>query len=113
MSRETFVADTRQKAIATARPYLEGKYATYAQWGQDKALPGEEDFTKPFEELTEGRFIIGSPEDVISDLKKFDEIGVTHASLRFGWPGTPKQIVKDAISLAASEVLPHFRDSTK
>jgi alkanesulfonate monooxygenase SsuD/methylene tetrahydromethanopterin reductase-like flavin-dependent oxidoreductase (luciferase family) len=113
MSRETFVADTRQKAIATARPYLEGKYVTYAQWGQDKALPGEEDFTKPFEELTEGRFIIGSPEDVISDLKKFDEIGVTHASLRFGWPGTPKQIVKDAISLAASEVLPHFRDSTK
>ena len=73
----------------------------------------KQDFTKPFEELTKGRFIIGSPEDVISDLKKFDEIGVTHASLRFGWPGTPKQIVKDAISLAASEVLPHFRDSTK
>ena len=110
MSRETFVAKTRDEAISIARPYLEGKYATYAQWGQDKALPGDEDFTRPFEELTEGRFIVGSPDDVITDLKRFENIGVTHASLRFGWPGTPKQVVKDTIQLAASEVLPHLQD---
>ena len=106
MSRETFVAETRQQAQDTARPFLEGKYRTYAAWGQDKAMPGEEDFTRSFDELSQGRFIVGDPDDVIADLTKFKEIGVTHASLRFGWPGTPKHVVEGAIRLAAKEVLP-------
>jgi len=109
MSRETFVAPTRERAVATARPYLEGKYRAYAAWGQDKALPGEEDFTVPFEELSERRFIIGTPDDVIADLQRFADLGVTHASLRFGWPGTPRDIVEGAIRLAAHEVLPALR----
>ena len=109
MSRETFVAPTREQAIATARPFLEGKYKAYAAWGQDQALPGEEDFTVPFEELAAGRFIIGSPADVIADLKRFAGVGVTHVSLRFGWPGTPRDVVEGAIRLAAHEVLPSLR----
>ena len=109
MSRETFVAPTRALAVATARPYLEGKYRAYAAWGQDKALPGEEDFTAPFEELAAGRFIVGSPDDVIADLERFAGVGVTHASLRFGWPGTPREVVEGAIRLAAREVLPALR----
>ena len=109
MSRETFVAETREKAIDTARPFLEGKYKTYASWGQDKALPGEEDFTQSFDELSQGRFMVGSPDDVIADLTRFKEIGVTHASLRFGWPGTPKEVVQGAMRLAAKEVLPALR----
>ena len=109
MSRETFVAETRQKAQDTARPFLEGKYKVYAQWGQDKAMPGEEDFTQSFDELSRGRFIVGSPDDVIADLTKFQDIGVTHASLRLGWPGTPKSIVEGAMRLAAKEVLPAMK----
>ena len=109
MSRETCVAETRQKAQDTARPFLEGKYKVYAQWGQDKAMPGEEDFTQSFDELSRGRFIVGSPDDVIADLTKFQDIGVTHASLRLGWPGTPKSIVEGAMRLAAKEVLPAMK----
>ena len=109
MSRETFVAPTREQAIATARPFLEGKYKTYATWGQDKALPGEEDFTAPFDALAAGRFIIGSPDDVTADLQRFADLGITHASLRFGWPGTPRDVVEGAIRLAAREVLPVLR----
>ena len=109
MSRETFVAPTRRQAVATARPFLEGKYRAYAAWGQDKALPGEEDFTVPFAELAAGRFVIGSPDDVVADLQRFAELGVTHASLRFGWPGTPRDVVEGAIRLAAHEVLSSLR----
>lgn len=109
MSRETYVAPTREEAIAVARPFLEAKYRAYAGWGQDKALPGEEDFTRPFEELSEGRFIVGAPEDVYADLKAFADVGVTHASLRFGWPGTPRDVVERALRLAAAEVLPALR----
>ncbi len=109
MSRETFVAPTREQAVATARPYLEGKYRAYAAWGQDKALPGEEDFTARFEDLAAGRFVVGSPDDVTTDLQRFANLGVTHASLRFGWPGTPREVVEGAIRLAAREVLPALR----
>ena len=109
MSRETFAAPTRERAVATARTFLEGKYRAYAAWGQDKALPGEEDFTAPFEALAAGRFVVGSPHDVIADLQRFANLGVTHASLRFGWPGTPRDVVEGAIRLAAHEVLPALR----
>jgi alkanesulfonate monooxygenase SsuD/methylene tetrahydromethanopterin reductase-like flavin-dependent oxidoreductase (luciferase family) len=109
MSRETYVAPTREQAYKVARPFLEGKYNTYAAWGQDKALPGEESFQVPFEELAKGRFIIGSPDDVIADLARFKALGVNHASLRFGWPGTPQRVVEDAIRLAAAEVFPALR----
>ena len=109
MSRETFVAPTRAQAVATVRPFLERKYRAYAAWGQDKALPGEEDFTVPFDELSAGRFIVGSPDDVIAGLQRFAGMGVTHASLRFGWPGTPRDVVEGAIRLAAREVLPALR----
>ena len=109
MSRETFVAPTRGQAVATIRPYLEGKYRAYAAWGQDKVLPGKEDFTAPFEELAAGRFVIGSPDDVTAGLQRFANLGVTHASLRFGWPGTPRDIVEGALRLAAREVLPALR----
>ncbi len=109
MSRETFVAPTREEAIAVARPFLEAKYRTYAGWGQDKALPGEEDFNAPFEDLSEERFIVGSPDDVVADLTRFRDIGVSHAALRFGWPGTPRDVVEGAIRLAAEEAFPALR----
>ena len=48
--------------MRNAQPYMEAKYQAYADWGQDKALPGEEDFRIPFEELARDRFILGSSE---------------------------------------------------
>lgn len=109
MGRECYVAATREQAWETAAPFLGAKYETYSAWGQDKAMPGEEDFTVPFEQLAAGRFIIGSPEDVIRDLRPFQEAGVTHVSLRLGWPGTPKEVVEQAVKLAGAEVIPAFR----
>src|ERR1700733_4142506 len=69
MVLELCVAPTREEAIATAGPYLEGKYAAYAEWGQDKVLPGEESFRVSFDELARDRFILGSPDDVIEKLE--------------------------------------------
>ena len=109
MSRETFVR-AHARAGRRHRPPVPGREVkAYAAWGQDKALPGEEDFTAPFEELAAGRFIVGSPDDVIADLQRFADLGVTHASLRFGWPGTPRDVVEGAIRLAAREALPALR----
>ena len=65
IGREVFVGRTHEEAFASATPYLGGKYEAYAQWGQDKALPGDENFREPFEDLARDRFVIGSPDEVV------------------------------------------------
>ena len=54
-----------------------------AKWGQDKVMPDNEDFTRSLDELIEGRFIIGSPEDCYNQLKPYwEEFGVNHIVVR-------------------------------
>ena len=42
--KELNLAMTHEEAIEVSQPYLEGKYQAYADWGQDKVLPGQENF---------------------------------------------------------------------
>ena len=51
IARELYVGETREQAWADAAPFLGGKYAAYAQWGQDKAM--DEEFSTAFTELAE------------------------------------------------------------
>ena len=73
MFREMYVAEDRATAYEESRPYLESKYAAYAAWGQDKALPGEESFAVPFEDLARDRFLIGSPDDIVEEIRPLPE----------------------------------------
>jgi alkanesulfonate monooxygenase SsuD/methylene tetrahydromethanopterin reductase-like flavin-dependent oxidoreductase (luciferase family) len=76
--------------MAGPGPYLVQKYRDYAKWGQDKVMPDNEDFTRSLDELIEGRFIIGSPEDCYNQLKPYwEEFGVNHLIVRTHWAGMP------------------------
>ena len=59
MMREMYVAQDRETAFIESQPFLEGKYKAYADWGQDKALPGEESFSVPYQDLAKDRFLLG------------------------------------------------------
>jgi alkanesulfonate monooxygenase SsuD/methylene tetrahydromethanopterin reductase-like flavin-dependent oxidoreductase (luciferase family) len=108
--REIFCAPTRELALERCGPYLARKYQHYADWGQDKALPGEESFRIPFEELEQGRFIIGSPDECLEQLLPWrDQLGVNHMILRTDWIGMPYDIAKTSIDLLDREVLPVLR----
>ena len=109
IGREVFVHGDRAEAFEQVRPFLGGKYEAYAQWGQDKALPGEESFRVPFKELAHDRFIIGTPEDCIRELERYRALGMAFGSFRMILPGMP---LKDGIrnmELFAEKVMPHFR----
>jgi alkanesulfonate monooxygenase SsuD/methylene tetrahydromethanopterin reductase-like flavin-dependent oxidoreductase (luciferase family) len=109
MILELCVAPTREEAIATAGPYLEGKYAAYAAWGQDKVLPGEESFRVAFDELAKDRFILGSPDDVIEQLEdRIARLDANYFIFRAGWPGMELWKVLKCLELMGSAVLPHF-----
>ena len=107
MMREMYVAADRETAYIESQPYLEGKYAAYAAWGQDKALPGEESFTVPYQDLAKDRFLLGSPDDVVSELKRYsEELGVNMMIFRMQWPGMPQEQVLRQIELLGREVIP-------
>ncbi|MEM7253210.1 MAG: LLM class flavin-dependent oxidoreductase [Pseudomonadota bacterium] len=114
MRRELFVARTREEAFRLCRPSLEMKYQAYQQWGQDKELPeGDNSFDKMFEELVEGRFIIGDPNEVTEEIISLCRpTGVNHLIISIHWPGMENQVALDAMQLFAEEVMPRVREAT-
>lgn len=107
---ELSVAPTHEEAVATARPYLEAKYAAYAAWGQDKALPGEESFQVPFADLARDRFILGTPDEVVEQLEERGRrLDSNYFLFRVGWPGMEVQKVLRVIETVGKDVLPYFR----
>jgi len=111
LMRECFVAETQEKAFRIARPYLEAKYKSYHEWGQDKSMAaGDDNLSMPFEELAEGRFLIGSPDQVAEQIIDYDKrLGVNLIIPAFQWVGTPHSEVLDALHLFAEEVMPKVR----
>jgi alkanesulfonate monooxygenase SsuD/methylene tetrahydromethanopterin reductase-like flavin-dependent oxidoreductase (luciferase family) len=108
LHREVFCAPTRAQAVATAGPYLARKYAAYDQWGQDKALPGEEEFAIPLERLAEDRFILGDPDDCAREIERYLALGVERLHMRMNWPGMPLEPAVEGLRLFGAEVIPRF-----
>jgi alkanesulfonate monooxygenase SsuD/methylene tetrahydromethanopterin reductase-like flavin-dependent oxidoreductase (luciferase family) len=108
MMREIFVAETRAKAAELARPYLEEKYKVYHQWGQDKAMPADDDnLDLDFDELTRDRFLFGSPDEVAEQILDYEKrLGVTHMVLGMQGVGMPQSQMLESLHLFAEEVMP-------
>jgi alkanesulfonate monooxygenase SsuD/methylene tetrahydromethanopterin reductase-like flavin-dependent oxidoreductase (luciferase family) len=112
LMREVYCAPTRERAIELARPHLAGKYAVYADWGQDRVLPGRDSFRTGYADLAEDRFVVGSPEDCLAALLPWrDEFGVSHFVLRTDWAGMPITDARASLELLAREVAPVLRSS--
>jgi alkanesulfonate monooxygenase SsuD/methylene tetrahydromethanopterin reductase-like flavin-dependent oxidoreductase (luciferase family) len=108
--REIFCAPDRETALRVAGPVLASKYGAYARWGQDGALPAEESFQRPFDELARDRFILGSPEECLAQLRAYvDKAGVNYFLLRTHWSGLPLSASLQSMRLLGDEVLPALR----
>ena len=107
LAKEVYCAKDRKTALETAGPYLLAKYRDYAKWGQDKVMPDSEDFSRPLDELIEGRFILGSPEECYAQLKPYwEELGVNHIVIRTHWAGMPLCTALASMRLISDELLP-------
>ncbi len=109
--KEIFCARNRESALELAGPYLSGKYADYAKWGQDQAMPDNETFDQEFADLLEDRFALGSPEDCFEQLRPYwENLGVSHLILRTHWAGMPAPVALDSMRLISEELLPALHD---
>jgi alkanesulfonate monooxygenase SsuD/methylene tetrahydromethanopterin reductase-like flavin-dependent oxidoreductase (luciferase family) len=78
--------------------------------GQDVALPTDETFELPFEELLEDRFVIGTPDDCLRELVGWrDDLGVDHFLFRPFWSGMPVDTALESMDLLSREVVPALR----
>lgn len=110
MMRELYIADDRETAYVESQPYLQPKYEAYAAWGQDKALPGEESFTIPYQELARDRFLLGSPREIVEEIRRYqDELGVNYLIFRMQWPGMGQDQALRQIELMGREVIPQVK----
>ena len=109
LNRELYCAGTTKQALKEAEPYLGAKYRSYSQWGQDKVLPGGEDFTIDFDQLSQGRFVVGSPDDCLTQLQKFANLGIGVMNFRMSWAGMPVEKSIKSMQLMAEHVLPKLR----
>jgi hypothetical protein len=93
-----------------AGPYLAQKYRTYASWGQDAVLPGDDTFHQPFESLLRDRFVLGSPQECYEQLRPcWEEIGANFLVLRTHWSGMPLGHALASMQLISDELLPALR----
>jgi alkanesulfonate monooxygenase SsuD/methylene tetrahydromethanopterin reductase-like flavin-dependent oxidoreductase (luciferase family) len=106
--REMYVAADRSEAIATIRPHVEWLYRDRAALGHNRALPEADRIDVPFEQVLEGRFIIGSPEECAAELQRYQAAGVDEVIMRCQWPGLAAADVLKAIDRFGREVLPRF-----
>lgn len=104
--REVVCAETREAAAETALQWLGPKYEEYAKWGQDRVMPGEESFSRPFEDLSQQRFVLGSPGDCILQLQPWCDLGITHIIFRVHWSGMPVEDARRTLRLLTDEVIP-------
>jgi alkanesulfonate monooxygenase SsuD/methylene tetrahydromethanopterin reductase-like flavin-dependent oxidoreductase (luciferase family) len=108
MIREGFVAETEEEAYETAREYLEPKYERYISWGQDEAMEDEQDLHKPFDELAEDRFVLGTPAEVCEQIERYEEeLNADSVVLRMSWPSMPNEKTLECIELMGDEVVPN------
>jgi alkanesulfonate monooxygenase SsuD/methylene tetrahydromethanopterin reductase-like flavin-dependent oxidoreductase (luciferase family) len=106
--KELYVGADDASALRAARPYLEGKYESYVQWGQSEVLPEGDTLRQAFDELAAGgRFIVGGPETCAHQVREhIRRLGVTTLFFRFQWPGMPQELVLASMRRAAEEVFP-------
>jgi alkanesulfonate monooxygenase SsuD/methylene tetrahydromethanopterin reductase-like flavin-dependent oxidoreductase (luciferase family) len=108
--REIAIGRTAGEALDRARPWLEPKYAAYAQWGLDKPVGGSDSIGGGLEAMARDRFIWGSPADCRAELERYHrELGANHFILRLQWPGMPQREALRSLELLGREVLPALR----
>ena len=108
--KELNLAMTHEEAIEVSQPYLEGKYQAYADWGQDKVLPGQENFRSPFERLAYDRFMLGSVEEVIQQIEEHHRrLEANHFIFRIWWPGMEASHAYKVVELMGKYVIPFFK----
>ena len=101
LALHTYVAETTEEAIATAKPHLD-LYLDTRMYGKSAT----------YEDLRDReQALIGSPKDVIEMIKKYQAAGCDHIMMLMNFGGLPHEKVLKSMELIAKEVMPAFKET--
>ncbi|MEW6145658.1 MAG: LLM class flavin-dependent oxidoreductase [Thermodesulfobacteriota bacterium] len=109
--RETFVSPGRRNAVEGGNKYIISMYKFYFSLGvkmfvRGKQLTGLDD--PMFKHLAEDRFIIGTPEDCVEEIRKYrDELGIRYIVCRMVFPQAPHEVISGLIKTFGRKVIPN------
>jgi len=108
--RELLVASSRAKARRAAAARIESRFRTYLRWGLaqsgDLAQSGG-GFAEADEAETQGRFLLGPPDEVAAALDKVvRDVGMTEFVFKPQWPGLPHAEAMEQLELFGTQVMP-------
>ena len=110
--RETFIANNEEKAREGGNKYIINMYKFYFTLGVKIVVRGKriESTEDPlFDHLAEERFIIGTPDHFVNEIKKYrDELGINYLSCRMVFPQAPHEVISDCIERFGKEVIPRI-----
>lgn len=106
LMRDCYVADSLAAAREAIEPYLLNLYQLYARWGQ--TYMDEHEVDVDYDELDE-KFVIGTPEECIDQLRTYEALGVDHVLIRCQFPGQPQDSTIECLERFGDEVIPAFK----
>lgn len=113
LTRDMVIAETDEEARQMAEKHLLAVYRDEYGGGQwQHPLIGHRDHAPldQFGELSRDRFLVGSPETIVSQIQHFVEaFGVDHLICRLFFPGISHAFLLSELRLLAGEVMPAFR----
>lgn len=106
--RETFVGETTDAAERAVRDPLVEKYESYSDWGQDDVIE-DDTFGSRWEKLKHERFLVGSSDDVIDGLQRYqEEMDLDRVVIRTQFPNSDFDDVHESIRRFGEDVIPSF-----
>ncbi|ETX00445.1 LLM class flavin-dependent oxidoreductase [Candidatus Entotheonella palauensis] len=100
--RNVYVADTYEHARSDTEASLKIQSQRYQTWRPEAGMP------KPFEEVTADRFIIGSPDQCLTEIRRYAaELGINYLVCRMNMPGLSHDKVMASMRLFAESVMPY------
>lgn len=105
--QECYVGADEESAIEDVRAAMTVKYQAYRSWGQDAILPESQSFDREFDQLRQGRFILGDAESCIEQLTALiRRTDPGHILIRPQWPGMAHAQVLASLRRFTRDVLP-------
>ncbi len=109
LTRDVIVADTEKQARELAEKHIMVSYRKeYAGGWRHPFIDAS--IAVDLDKVKKDRFLIGSPDQVIHDLKPFvEQYGMDHLICRLFFPGMPHTHIMRELELLAKEVMPAFK----
>lgn len=113
LMRNVFVDESHAAAVASASPFLDQYYHSFAEWGLFDDIIKSGRSRADSEDILSSMAVVGDPDACTAQLQRIiDETDTNFLLFKVQWPGLETAKVHRAFELLATRVMPNLRESS-